>query len=36
MREVVRFPDANTQVMEMYCTTDGKEMKMMEMTLTRK
>ena len=37
IREVCKFPDANTQTMEMYCTgADGKEMKTMEITMTRK
>lgn len=37
IREICKFPDANTQTMEMYCTgADGKEMKTMEMTMTRK
>lgn len=37
IREVCKFPDANTQTMEMFCTgPDGKEMKTMEMTMTRK
>jgi hypothetical protein len=36
VRQVAKFPDVNTQVMEMYCDKDGKEMKMMEMTLTKK
>ena len=36
MREVVQFPDEKTQHFEMYATTDGKEMKVMEMKLTKK
>lgn len=37
IREVCKFPDAKTQTMEMYCTgPDGKEMKTMEMTMTKK
>lgn len=35
-RQVVKFPDANTQTMEMYCDYQGKEMKMMEMTMKKK
>lgn len=36
MREVMKFADDKTQTFEMYCDKDGKEMKMMEMTLTKK
>ena len=36
MREVVSFPDEKTQNFEMYATTDGKEMKVMQMKLTKK
>lgn len=37
IKEVCKFPDAKTQTMEMFCTgPDGKEMKTMEMTLTKK
>ncbi|MFN0274567.1 MAG: DUF1579 domain-containing protein [Chitinophagales bacterium] len=35
MREVLTFVDKNTQTMVMYTEHDGKEMKMMEFTLTR-
>lgn len=36
MRQVLKYPDATTQTMEMYCEKDGKDMKMMEVTLKRK
>lgn len=36
MREVTKFPDENTQIMEMYCEKKGKEEKIMEIKLTRK
>lgn len=36
VRQVVKFPDANTQTMEMYCDQNGKEMKTMEMKMVRK
>lgn len=37
VKEVCKFPDNKTQTMEMFCTgPDGKEMKTMEMTLTKK
>lgn len=36
MKQVLKFPDDNTQIMEMYCETDGKEQKNMEIKLTRK
>lgn len=36
MREVVKMPDDKHQVMEMYCTQNGKEYKTMEMTMTKK
>jgi len=36
-REIFKVVDDNTQMMEMYCAgPDGKEMKMMEIKLTRK
>ena len=35
MRETIRMTDNNTMVMEMYTTTDGKEMKSMEIKLKR-
>jgi hypothetical protein len=34
-RQVIMMKDANTQVIEMYMDTNGKEMKSMEITLTR-
>ena len=36
MRQVVKFPDANTQTMEMFCEIGGKEQKNMEIKMTRK
>jgi hypothetical protein len=36
MRQVVKFPDANTQTMEMFCEVGGKEQKNMEVKMTRK
>lgn len=36
IREVFKWVDDNTQMMEMYMTQDGKEFKSMEMKLTRK
>lgn len=37
VKEICKYPDANTQTMEMYCTgPDGKEMKMMEISMKRK
>lgn len=36
MKEVTKFPDENTQIMEMYCEKNGKEEKNMEIKLTRK
>jgi hypothetical protein len=36
VREVMKFVDDNTHVMEMYMTKDGKEFKNMEITFTRK
>lgn len=36
MREVLKFPDENTQSMEMFCEKNGKEQKNMEITMTRK
>lgn len=36
VREVFKFVDDNTQVMEMFMTQDGKEFKSMEMKLTKK
>lgn len=36
IRQVLKFPDANTHTMEMYCEIKGKEQKMMEITMTRK
>lgn len=37
VKEVIKFPDDNTQILEMYGTgPDGKEMKMMEIKFTRK
>lgn len=36
MRQVMKMTDPDTQLMEMYCTTNGKEMKTMEVQLTRK
>lgn len=35
IREVVKLVDDNNQIMEMYCTMDGKEMKTMEIKFTR-
>lgn len=35
IREVFKLVDDNNQTMEMYCTTDGKEMKTMEIKLIR-
>lgn len=35
IREVFKLVDDNNQTMEMYCTTDGKEMKTMEIKFTR-
>lgn len=35
MREVITFKDDNNQKMEMYMMQDGKEMKTMEITLTK-
>lgn len=35
-KQVLKFPDANTHTMEMYCDMEGKETKTMEMTMTRK
>ncbi|MNR65686.1 hypothetical protein D3C85_1888390 [compost metagenome] len=35
MREVYRIVDDKTHIMEMYCTTEGKEMKTMEIKFTR-
>lgn len=35
-REIFRFIDDNTQMLEMYETRDGKEMKTMEIKFTRK
>ncbi len=36
VREIIRFPDDNTQVMEMYMTANGTEFKGMEIKFTRK
>ena len=36
IRQVVRNPDDNTQIMEMYATMGGKEMKTMEIKYVRK
>jgi hypothetical protein len=36
VREVLKFVDDNTQVMEMYATTNGHEFKNMEVKYTRK
>ena len=36
VREMIRFVDDNTQVMEMYTTAKGKEYKSMEIKFTRK
>lgn len=36
MREVFTMVDDNTHQMKMYCTKDGKEVKLMEMTMKRK
>ncbi|MCX2450648.1 DUF1579 domain-containing protein [Pedobacter sp. PLR] len=36
VREVFKFVDSDHQMMEMYCKTDGKEMKTMEIQLTRR
>jgi hypothetical protein len=36
MREVLRFVDENTQIMELYNTMNGKEFKFMEVKSTRK
>lgn len=36
VRQVYRFSDDKTQVMEMYCDMKGKESKTMEITLTKK
>jgi hypothetical protein len=36
MREVLKIIDDKTQVMEMYCTKDGKEFKNMEIKLAKK
>lgn len=35
IRQVFKFVDSNNQLLEMYCTTDGKEMKTMEIKLSR-
>jgi hypothetical protein len=35
MRQIMMMKDANTQVIEMYMDMNGKEMKSMEITLTR-
>lgn len=35
-KQILKFPDANTQTMEMYGEYEGKEMKMMEMTMKKK
>jgi hypothetical protein len=35
MREVYKLVDDKTQIMEMYCTAEGKEMKTMEIKFTR-
>lgn len=35
VREVFKLVDDNNQTMEMYCTTDGKEMKTMEIKFSR-
>jgi hypothetical protein len=35
IREVFKLVDDNNQTMEMYCTTDGKEMKTMEIKFSR-
>lgn len=36
MKQVLKFPDENTQTMEMYCEKDGKEEKNMAVVLKRK
>ena len=36
VREIIRFPDDNTQLMEMYMTANGTEFKGMEIKFTRK
>jgi hypothetical protein len=36
VREVFKFIDENTRMMEMYMTKDGKEFKNMEIKITRK
>ncbi|ALL08280.1 hypothetical protein AQ505_24060 [Pedobacter sp. PACM 27299] len=36
VREVFKFVDKDHQVMEMYCNTDGKEMKTMEIQFSRR
>jgi hypothetical protein len=36
MREVVQFPDEKTQHFAMYAEADGREMKVMEMKMTKK
>ena len=35
IREVFKLVDDNNQLLEMYCTTDGKEMKTMEIKFSR-
>lgn len=36
VREVLKITDDKTQIMEMYCTQNGKEFKNMEITLSKK
>ena len=36
VREIVKFPDDNSQIMEMYMTANGNEFKTMEIKFTRK
>jgi hypothetical protein len=36
IKEITKFISNDKYVMEMYSTMDGKEMKMMELTYTRK
>ena len=36
IRQVMKFPDDNSQIMEMYTTSNGNEIKTMEIKYTRK
>ncbi|MNQ88055.1 hypothetical protein D3C85_1033040 [compost metagenome] len=36
IRQVMKFMDEDSQLLEMYCTMDGKEVKNMEIKYTRK